>query len=163
MAKRTTTIFAAFLALHDLLEAQTWPPHPTTGEAPLVHFGDTKDVLQEGIFIMGAPAVDTERTWATLGAPSVDEKFTLRVRIGARVIGQSRREAVARIDELHAVVETALRDQTTGKPTTYFVTAVGGVQYLTVAIASTAPAFGPLPDGGDGAGADIDFAFKARI
>ena len=165
MAKRTTTVFDAESALVALLEAQTWPGHPTTGEAPLVVDGDTRDPFNEAIVVLGSTGGSTSE-WKTLGAPSQDETYTLKVRVGTKVDGQTQAEARARLKELVAVVEVAHRSAVTGQPAGGYVAAVGaGVQYMTwraTVVEHAVFALAP-PQGGFGAFADIDISFVARI
>lgn len=107
------------------------------------------------------PGGSTE--WKTVGAPSQDESFRLATRIGTRVPGASQREARARLKTIVAVVEAAVRDQTTGVPAGGFVAAVGGVQYMTWRGAVVAQETYALADGGFGAYADHELQFVARI
>jgi len=165
MAKRTTTVFDAEAALVALLEAQTWPSHPTTGEAPLVVDADTRDVFDEAVIVLGSTGASSSE-WKTMGAPSKDESYTLKVRVGTKVDGCTQAEARSRLKELVAVVEVAHRSAVTGQPAGGYVASVaGGVQYMTWRVTVVEHAVYALapPQGGFGAFADLDISFVARI
>lgn len=159
MAKRTTALLDTWTALHDLLVAQVWPPHETTMAEPEVIFGDAPNYPLEAVIVFGVPA-RTDTRWATMGAPSRDEDFTLQVSISTRVQGQTRQQVVARLGVLAAVVEDAVRDTSTGRQTGGFEATVPGVLWWGTR--------GLLPqvvatDEGFVGRFDIDIAFRARI
>jgi hypothetical protein len=162
---RTTRIFDTWLAMYELLnQPQLWPPNPITGELPTIIFGDDMAIREEAVFIVTAPTDDgatTERV--TSGRPGHDEVFTIQILIGSRVSSTPQIDALHRLQELVAVVEGQLRDQSTGKMAGDFNTTVPGVLWWE--ITSIQPQLFPLtePESGFSGVASIDVRFTTRI
>lgn len=162
MAKSPSLVLDAWAELYELLAPSTlWPAHPVTGHVPVVVWGDDVEIFDEAVFVLGEVPVGSQIEWATYGAPSMTERFTLRVFIGSKVPGTKREEAFARLKQLVQVVETALRDQTTGRPAGGFSASVPGV--LQWRVARITPRMWVEPDVGHAANADIDIEFVTRI
>jgi hypothetical protein len=162
---RTTRIFDTWLAVYNLLaQPQLWPANPLTDDLPTVIFGDDMAIRQEAVFIVTAPTDDgatAERV--TSGRPGHNEVFTIQILIGSRVSGTPQLDALRRLQELVAVVETQLRDPATGKMAGGFDTTVPGVMWWE--ITSIQPQLFPLtePESGFSGVASIDVQFTARI
>lgn len=164
MAKRTTTVLDTWAALYDILRAVAWPAHPASARlAPVVVFGDDTKIYQEAVLVLGTLPERSTTDWATFGAPSQNERFSLWVRIGTKVPGTKREEAFARLRVLLGVLEETLRDQTSGRPAPASLReTVPGL--LSWRVARIDPSLYPLEDGtGYGATADVDVAFTAYI
>ncbi len=163
MGKYTSRVFVTWQALYDLLEAQTWPAHSVTGEAPLVVFGATRDPLIEAVVVVGTPAVGP--TLETVTNLSEEDVFSLQVRVVSEVPGVDIGVCIARVAELADVVQTSLRSTTTGRMTTAFNGASptnpvpGVVSWRVAQVRSTAY---PTTEGFGGY-AELDVLFKARI
>lgn len=165
MAKRTTRIFDTWLAMFDLLNVPSkWPAHQLTGKQPDIVFGDDSAIMQESVFVLcqnpdDGSAFDRE----TSGSPGFDERFVIRILIGSRVPGVDQRQALARLKELVAVVETELRNPANGRPAGEFHTSVPGV--MTWHVSRISPSVFPLtePEAGWSGVAQVDVTFMARI
>lgn len=173
MAKSTSRVFATWLALYELLDAQTWPDHPRTPGSPLradtvdgvshsVWFADMDEPRVEAVVVVGAPASDPDHDLATFGSSqSTDEEFTLRVLVGTKVPGCNRPIAFARLLELCDVVQHAVRSPLTGKQAGNFNTTVPNVLWWRPV--RVAPQLYMLPENGVGGYAEIDILFHAYI
>ena len=158
--KQTSRVFACWEALYDVLNESNWSPHPSTGELPTIVFGDTTDPTNDMVIVEGVPADAPTQEWATMGSPSQDEQFVLRVLVGSNVPGLTQAEVFARVADLADVVQAALRDQTTGRPAGEFTTTVPGVLWHRVG--RIAPQLYAGPEG-YGAYAEIDITFRVRL
>lgn len=164
MAKRTMTVLDTWAALHEVLRTAPWPAHPASSQlTPTVVFGDDTEIYREAVLVLGTLPERSTTDWATFGAPSQNERFSLWVRIGTKVPGCKREEAFARLRVLLGVLEEALRDQVSGRPAPASLReTVPGL--LSWRVARTDPSLYPLEDGsGYGATADVDVAFTAYI
>lgn len=158
--KKTSRVFACWRHLHAVLESVEWPAHPVTGERPPVMFGDAAEVPNECLIVVGVPIDRPNQEFVTFGAPSKDEDFTLQVYVATRVPGRDREETFARLEELCDLIQTTLRDSTTGRPAGISASAVPGLIWHHVA--RVAPQLFPTTEG-FGAYAEIDVAFRVRI
>ena len=163
MAKSTSRVFATWQALYDLLEAQTWPGHSTTGQTPEVVFGATRDLLLEAVVVVGTPPVGPTLEWVT--NLSEEDVFSLQVRVVSEVPGVDIGECIARVAELADVVQTSLRSTATGRMTNAFNGASptnpvpGVISWRVSQVRSTAY---PTTEGFGGY-AELDVLFKSRI
>lgn len=171
MSVTTTRSFACATQLFTILTAATWPAHPTVGGTPTVVLGGLVggEAGREVVAVQGTPPGKPTIDFATLGQVGHDEHFGLRVFIGTYIPGQAKTkpadnpngvDVLARITALTAVVETTVRDQTTGKPAGGFNTLGFQVPWWRVARIDWALALGPEGIVGH---AEIDIAFFARI
>lgn len=160
MAKLTTRVFDSWDALYNLVRAITFPVHAKTGEAPTVAFGDLRNVHTEGIVLPGRlddRPVSTQ-TWATMGTPSKNERFRLDILLWTEVPGETAAAAHTRLKTLVNLIETALRNSTTGRPQGIAVSGVYEWQ-----IADLAPAVYALKAEGFGAQCRLEVEFAGRI
>lgn len=113
----TSRVPAVLRRMKVLLDAQTYPPHPSgPGEVLVVFGGLINEDAREVIVIEGTLADDSDINWASLGQVAHDERFAVRVRFGTYVPGLTGDEVLDRIEEVIDVIQIALRDQTTGQP-----------------------------------------------
>jgi hypothetical protein len=160
--KRTTLVFACWEALHEVLNAAGWPAHPTTGAVPEVTFGGRRDDVDEMVILPGRTLNDqAAQSWVTSGRPSKGEEFSLDVWIFTEVPGCSSLDAQRRLRDLVAVVECALRDQTTGMPAGDLLDSIDGLWQW--GVADIVPVVGPLGDEGFGGSCRIEIEFKTRL
>lgn len=169
MAKPTARVFATWRALYTLLNSQTWPVNPSTGEAPPVIIGYTANPLAECIFLVGVPPDKPSYSRATMGQQSSkDEVFVLRAVIFAETPGQTvpakglddETPVIDRLEELADVIQNAVRDSATGRPTTYFNTALA--TNAVPDVIRVDPGFGGGTEGALGR-CEIDIQFSIRI
>lgn len=158
----TSRVFAVIGRLYTLLaDETTFTQNPKMAEKPKVFLGGTAlDESLEPIIIIGIPDDQPALDFATVGQVGVDEKFGLRVYVGALCQGQSGPTALARLGELVGTVESALRDQTTGRPKGGFTGPVYGCIWWRIARIS--PRLGKDTEG-IVASADLDIVFQTRI
>lgn len=115
-----TRLFAAERAVFDLLAAQPWPSDQD-GQVPVVVFGDQTDTgepiqpARESVEISAAAAVSRSDA-KSISAASVVEEVTIQIVIRTSVPGRSHIQVHDRLTELFDVVESAVRDATTGRP-----------------------------------------------
>lgn len=159
--KRTSRIYVAWQALYDLIETVVWPGGPN-GERPVMDWGDDwNQPAAEGWFVAGAaPESAATREWVTMGAPSQEERFVLRLTMDTQIPGRSRPQAMARIRALSDAAESVLRDQTTGRPAGLTATTVPGLIDHTVS--RVEPRLSPTSEGFV-AEAHFDIAARCRI
>ena len=158
MTVTTTQVFPAMARLYDLLSAETtFPPHDS-GDTPLVVFGGlVNEASRELIVILGAPPDTPEIDFADLGVVGHDEVFVIRIAVATMVPGQFGTDVMARLGELTATIETALRDQTTGRPVGINISAI-----LWHRIGRIMPSLSLGPEGVEGQ-CLIDIVFRSRI
>lgn len=113
----TSRVFEAMQALYDRLSVQTYPVAADNGEpAPEVWFGDMPpEVPREAIVIVGR-VDESSSDWATFGKATRDEQMTFQVRIISEVPGRDGQTVLARMGEIADVIQTSMRDQSTGHP-----------------------------------------------
>lgn len=167
--KHTTLIFDCWERLYEALgglpdggPSPAWPAHPTTGDLPTVAFGGIRDEMLEMVTLPGRPVTDqaTQR-WITSGRPSKEEDFTLDVVLWTDVPGTTALEANRRLRELVAVVETALRDQVTGRPIDIGMDQTDGLKQW--GVGQVVPNVYPLVAEGFGASCRIGVEFMTRL
>lgn len=164
----TSRVWLCWDATFDAIAAVTWPAHPSTTVVPVPQFAGSRDVNQEMITVPGIkPPEGPASDYATMGVVGRDEQFTLVIEIWSEVPGyvstgvntDPSRAVRDRLRDLAALVESAFRDATTGRPK--------GVTILNVwkhAITATLPHIYPLPAlGGYGGTVIIEITFTARI
>ena len=160
MAKLTSRIFVAWPALYALIGAVTWPAGPN-GQTPVEDWGDDfNQPTPEGWFVAGAPDSAATREWVTMGNPSQEERFVLRLTVDSQIPGRTRTQAMARIKELSDTVEAALRDQTTGRPIGLTTSNVPGL--IDHTLSRVEPRIAPTTEGFVGE-AHWDIACRCRI
>jgi len=166
-----TRVFDCWDALYDLLAAQTWPVHPSTGVKPTVRFSGTKEQALEMITVPGMlEAPNPTAQQEVMGVVGDDETFTLVVHLFSMVPGyvdtthggDPSRAVRQRIRDLTYIVLNAVRDPTTGRP--------AGTQLLALLnvwnwfpSAPAIPAVAPLEQNGFGASCTVRITFQARI
>ena len=150
-------------AFHQLMVDQTWPPSPTTGDAPVVYFGVALKAEHEAIVVVGTPEKSASVVTAT--NLSKEEQFVLQLRIVTELPGRTADEAFDRLGELLDVAQNALRDPATGRQTNAFAGQAppypvpGMVTWLTDGVRSQMY----LTAAGVAGYAELDVLFKARI
>lgn len=161
----SSKVWACWDGMYDTLAAVAWTAHPSTGKVPPVRFAGSRDIAKEMITVPGMKPPTDGSEYATMGVVGRDEAFTLIVYLWSEVAGyvdttgngDPSRAARNRVRDLTALVETAFRDQTTGRPAGI---AVAGVWKWEVT--AVVPAIGVI-EGGYGADCTIDITFTARI
>lgn len=155
----TTQVFPVMARLYTLLFTETsFSVNPQSGEAPLVVFGGlVTEESREPIVILGAPPDAPALDFAVLGVVGHDEVFAIRIVAATMVPGMTGAQVVTRLGQLTATIETALRNQTTGRPQGININAV-----LWHHVARITPTLGLMKEGVWGE-VSIDVLFRARI
>lgn len=164
MAKNTSRVFATYRFTHQLLaEAlKTMPPHPSDSGATVeLIFGDTNDTFNEAVIISGEPASGPVAEWVSMGHPSQEERFAIRLICGTVVPGMTGMQAFDRLEQIADVVQTTFRDQTTGQMNLAYQAALRTNVTVIVGTFSRL-GFYSIPEG-FGASADLDLGFAIRI
>lgn len=97
-------VFAAITQIAADLDVATWPPHPTTGRAPVVGVGDSRNPkpneteADEFVDVIYRVEDDASITWARIQGR--DETFLVDVYVRSSVLGQDRAKAWDRLSEL---------------------------------------------------------------
>jgi len=113
---RTSRVFDAMQALYDRLAAQTYPSSSDGSPPPEVWFGDQPaDLAREAVVIVGR-VDEASSDWATFGIATRDEQMTFQVRFICEVPGRDGQTVLARMGEVCDVIQTSMRNVTTGQP-----------------------------------------------
>jgi hypothetical protein len=159
---RTSLIWDCWDQLYQAIAGADFPSHPTTGLPVTVAFGGVQNIDNEMVILPGRSLKDgTSQSWANTGPPSKDDDFTLDVLVWTQVPGCTSFEARDRLRDLTTIIEAALRDPVTGKPSGIQRTPGDGVLWWLVS--DIIPAVGPLDTEGFGASARIEVQFRCRI
>ncbi len=162
MSKSTSRVFACWRALYLDLKAATYPPVSDSPADVLVDFGIGVEFAGEAVTIPGRVPREQMASWRTWGAPGQDETFRLLVGVTSRVPGRTSVEAMDRLEELCDVVQSTLRNQTTGQPagTNLAALAIPTMRWL---VASVQPGVYPWADGGFAGDCALEVEFATRI
>lgn len=160
--KRTSLVFECWEQLFAALDGVGWPSHPTTGLLPTISLALPQETFDESVVVPGRSQDDNARqVWITSGRPSKEERFTLDVLIITQVPGRSATEAKNRLKALTAVVESTLRNSTSGLPQGILLGPADGlVQW---GVAEIVPAVGALDVEGFGGSCRIGVDFLTRL
>lgn len=162
MSKTTSRVFACWRALHADLQAAMWPRAGDYPVGVLVDFGLPVEFAGEAVTVPGRVPREQMAQWRTWGQPGQDETFRLLVGVTTRAPGRTSLEALDRLEELCDVVQSTVRNQTTGQPAGSNLAALA-IPTMRWHVASVQPGVYPWADGGFAADCAIEIEFTARI
>lgn len=153
---RTSRVFEAWGVLHARLVAQAWPVdgHQTV----TVHLSmpsPVDDISEDQVRVL---VVDPSTAdWVTLGPAQREEVLAVLVHVQVHGRGRTQVEVRDRLDAICAVVEGALRDQTSGVPLWLL-----DPPEISLAVVAIVPSIWPTRSGFAGS-AEVQVQLKAHI